>query len=186
MLPKRFGCRNSSKPTAIVGSIPRAGDCPCDHRTTIDKFGPSSFKDRYQEALRELIEAKAKGFAIKPRQISTPAPAVDLMAALKRSLVQEAPAGGNRPAKARPDRRRSALLLPISGRWPRNESGKSAIAGRCKSDEKGAPRWMVCCDGSGRKLCRTDRTCRPSSISAGLNSTLLRCAYAPTIGRHGL
>ena len=45
------------------------------------KFDPSTFRDRYQEALREVIEAKMKGVAIKPREVSTPAPLIDLMAA---------------------------------------------------------------------------------------------------------
>jgi non-homologous end joining protein Ku len=58
----------------------------------IGKFDPSKFRDRYQEALRELIEARMKGLPIKPRQVSAPAPVVDLMAALKRSLGQEMPA----------------------------------------------------------------------------------------------
>jgi DNA end-binding protein Ku len=35
------------------------------------KFDPSRFRDRYQESLRELIEAKMKGLQIKPREIST-------------------------------------------------------------------------------------------------------------------
>src|ERR1700674_5567998 len=55
-------------------------------------FDPSTYRDRYQEALRELIEAKMKGVAIKPREVSTPPPVIDLMAALKRSLAGEAPA----------------------------------------------------------------------------------------------
>jgi hypothetical protein len=49
-------------------------------------------RDRYQEALRELIEAKMRGLPIKPQALQTPAPVVDLMAALKRSLAQEMPA----------------------------------------------------------------------------------------------
>jgi DNA end-binding protein Ku len=56
------------------------------------KFDPSKFRDRYQEALRELIEAKKKGLPIKPREVSASAPVIDLMAALKRSLAQEMPA----------------------------------------------------------------------------------------------
>jgi crotonobetainyl-CoA:carnitine CoA-transferase CaiB-like acyl-CoA transferase len=37
--------------------------------------------------LRELIESKMKGLPIKPREISTPAPVIDLMAALNSRLV---------------------------------------------------------------------------------------------------
>src|SRR3984893_9539592 len=87
-----------------------------DQRT--GKFDPSRFRDRYQKALRELIEAKMKGLPIKPREISTPAPLIDLMAALKRSLVQEPPSAKSAKAKlarSAPDRRQRALLLPVSG-----------------------------------------------------------------------
>src|SRR6201993_5420265 len=54
-------------------------------------FDPSTYRDRYQEALQQLIEAKTKGLAIKPRAVSTPSPVIDLIAALKRSLADEAP-----------------------------------------------------------------------------------------------
>lgn len=53
------------------------------------RFDPATFRDRYQEALRELIEAKLKGLPVRPKQIAEPRPVVDLMAALKRSLAQE-------------------------------------------------------------------------------------------------
>ena len=49
-----------------------------------NKFDPSTYRDRYQEALRELIEAKVKGLPIKPRVVAEAPPVIDLLAALKR------------------------------------------------------------------------------------------------------
>jgi DNA end-binding protein Ku len=48
-----------------------------------------SFRDRYQDALRELVEAKTKGLATTPRAIAEPAKVINLMEALKRSLAQD-------------------------------------------------------------------------------------------------
>jgi hypothetical protein len=35
-------------------------------------FDPGTYRDRYQEALQQLIEAKTKGLTITPRAVSTP------------------------------------------------------------------------------------------------------------------
>jgi DNA end-binding protein Ku len=68
-------------------------------------FDPSAYRDRYQEALGGLIEAKMKGRPIKPRAVSAPALVIDLMAALKSSLAQGSPAKGGRAKKQeKPDR----------------------------------------------------------------------------------
>jgi DNA end-binding protein Ku len=103
------------------------------------KFEPSRFRDRYQEALRELIQAKMKGLPIKPQAVETPAPVVDLMAALKRSLARETPtakvAAPKKRARAAPDRRQGALLLPVAGGRGRKgeEPATAAARGRKKA-----------------------------------------------------
>ena len=47
------------------------------------KFDPAEFRDRYQDALRELVEAKTKGLARTPRAIEEPPKVINLMDALK-------------------------------------------------------------------------------------------------------
>jgi DNA end-binding protein Ku len=86
-------------------------------------FDPSTFRDRYQEALRELIEAKMKGLPIKPRAVSAPAPVIDLMAALKRSLAQEGPAlKRSTPAAKKEGRTRSAPTSLVIARLRKGDT----------------------------------------------------------------
>jgi non-homologous end joining protein Ku len=93
------------------------------------------YRDRYQEALQQLIDAKMKGVTIEPRVVSTPSPVIDLMAALKRSLAQEPSAPEQTTAKRKqtkkaPDRRQPVLLLPLTGsrKGKRRPSADPAVA----------------------------------------------------------
>jgi DNA end-binding protein Ku len=112
--PARFGPAEGdlgAEMVAIAGAIIRQRS---------GTFDPSTYHDRYQEALRGLVEAKLKGLPIKPREATTPPSVVDLMAALKRSLAQDTPVTGGAAAKARrakspADRRQPSLLLPVAG-----------------------------------------------------------------------
>jgi hypothetical protein len=97
--------------------------------------------DRQQDALRQLIEAKMKGLTIKARAVSTPAPVVDLMAALKRSLARETPAAKRaanktKQTKATPDWRQPALLLPLSGGRRRKTEPATSSVGRTSRRKK--------------------------------------------------
>jgi len=76
-------------------------------------FDPSQFVDRYEEALKALIEDKKKGH--KPAKVAEPddTNVVDLMAALRASLGAKdkagaAPAAKAKPAKAKPARPRAS------------------------------------------------------------------------------
>jgi DNA end-binding protein Ku len=90
-------------------------------------FDPSTFRDRYQEALRELIDAKLKGRRIAPPVPRRAAPAPDLMAALKQSLAEIDGGKSKRARKSNTDRRQPSLLLPVAGN---RKTPKAASAAR--------------------------------------------------------
>ena len=82
------------------------------------EFEPDEFRDRYQEALRELVESKAEGKSPSRKQRTEAPQVIDLREALMRSL-REAGGADAKPArkgKAKaPDRRQAAMLLPMEG-----------------------------------------------------------------------
>jgi len=63
-------------------------------------FDPSEFHDRYEDALRELIEEKRRGKPVKPSKpaANDDGKVIDLMAALKKSLQGTAQGAQRRPA----------------------------------------------------------------------------------------
>ncbi|MCC6775947.1 MAG: Ku protein [Hyphomicrobiales bacterium] len=94
-------------------------------------FDPSQFKDRYEEALVELIRKKQAHIPIKPAKEQPEAPrnVISLMDALRRSIQSER--GGEAPAAggAKKGRKRiegqKEMLLPIAGK---REGAKTAAA----------------------------------------------------------
>lgn len=74
-------------------------------------FDPADFKDRYEDALRAMIEKKKKGKPVKaaPAREAEDTNVIDLMAALKKSLQGESPTSRRAgPAAVRPKRAANA------------------------------------------------------------------------------
>jgi len=91
-------------------------------------FKPEKFEDQYERALKELINKKAKGIKIQPKE-RAPSKAINLMDALRRSVSSET----QRPVRAKKGRKRiegqTEMLLPISGKKAaRGEAKKPARA----------------------------------------------------------
>jgi len=85
-------------------------------------FELASFRDRYQDALREPVEAKTKGLATTPRAFAEPPKVISLTEALKRPVTQDAErelkkaaTGNPTRGKAVPDRRHRAARIRRSG-----------------------------------------------------------------------
>jgi DNA end-binding protein Ku len=104
------------------------------------RFTPKAFHDRYQDALRSLVEAKAKGRKIPLPQSIEPTKVVDLMEALKRSLSEtpKAATGKSAPAKPRAGRRKAAdprqqhMLLPVKGGKEHDQPARRKPAGKAR------------------------------------------------------
>src|SRR5918993_1204359 len=67
-------------------------------QTKSGHFEPDKFEDRYETALREVINKKAKGEKIEARKLERPSNVINLMEALKQSVAAER--GEKAPASA--------------------------------------------------------------------------------------
>jgi DNA end-binding protein Ku len=65
------------------------------------KFDPSTFEDRYEDALKQLLRKKQKGEKIEPAKEEQPSNVVNLMDALRQSLSAEKKGGEHRKGAAR-------------------------------------------------------------------------------------
>lgn len=63
------------------------------------KFEPAEFEDRYENALIELIRSKQQGMPVKPQPTHRQTNVINLMDALRRSVEDEAKAGGKAGSK---------------------------------------------------------------------------------------
>jgi non-homologous end joining protein Ku len=86
--PAEFGAeaKGEADPEMVAIAETRLlnADCALSSRRAI--------RDRYQDALRELVEAKTKGLATTPRAIAEPPKIIHLMEALKRIKATGSPA----------------------------------------------------------------------------------------------
>jgi DNA end-binding protein Ku len=112
----------------LIGSL--AGD-----------FEPEKYRDTYRADVLALIERKAEGkeIAVQPEAEDVPAPAPDLMSALKASLdaVRERSGGDGKPAKKRkPAAKKAAAKKPVAAK----SAGKKTAAKKAPAKRATAKR----------------------------------------------
>jgi DNA end-binding protein Ku len=107
-------------------------------------FEPENFQDHYEAALVDLINKKRAGVRIPAKAVpKTGDNVISLMDALKRSLTSEGasapttkPKAGKRPKKRIEGQRE--MLLPISGKRPKEEAKKTEKPARASARSRKA------------------------------------------------
>ena len=108
--------------------------------TKVGKFDPAEFKDRYQDAVVELIRAKQAGHAPSTdKGTERPSNVVNLMDALRRSLGQDGKQkdGGGKPGSAKAEKPADDEDAKPAKAKP---SGKVGSGGKAKAPAKTSPR----------------------------------------------
>jgi DNA end-binding protein Ku len=100
-------------------------------------FEVTDFKDHYEEALRELVEAKMQDLPVPAAEPEKkPAKVIDLMEALRRSLAQPSPSGavaGTANAQSVSDQAESATAAKPSKKPPASSTSKTRDAGTTRT-----------------------------------------------------
>lgn len=99
------------------------------------KFDPATFKDRYQDAVVELIRAKRAGQPIEAPRPAKAGNVINLMDALRRSVEAERPSHEREPKPARSSARRATKRAAPSPapKPPAHRGGKAAAKTGAKS-----------------------------------------------------
>jgi DNA end-binding protein Ku len=108
--------------------------------TKTGDFDPAQFKDRYEEAVVELIRKKRENIPVKTEKEAPAAPnVINLMDALRRSVQQAGTAPP--PAEAKKGKKRvegqKEMLLPIEGKKPAREAAKKPARAGAKQRRAG-------------------------------------------------
>jgi DNA end-binding protein Ku len=108
--------------------------------TKTGDFDPAQFKDRYEEAVVELIRKKRENIPVKTEKEAPAAPnVINLMDALRRSVQQAGAAPP--PTEAKKGKKRvegqKEMLLPIEGKKPAREAAKKPARAGAKQRKAG-------------------------------------------------